>query len=104
MPSISDINKVLSNLRIYTFENPSNMIHEQVINTCNGDYEDQGEEGETIRVFDVFDGKFFLKLNIGTDSYGDNEFVRSISIVQGKTKKVTVYEFEETSIEKVNIK
>ena len=101
MPSISDINKVLSNLQIYTLEKPNNLIHEEVINTCSGD---QGEEGETIRVFDVFDGKFFLKLNIGTDSYGDNEFVRSISIVQGKTKKVTVYEFEETSIEKVNIK
>lgn len=93
--SIKKLNKALSQIQRFT-NTTKDMIYERVIKEIDTRGEgEQGEEGEIIRVFDVLEDGWFLKANIGTDSYGDNHFVRSIQIVRGQTKTVTVYEFSE---------
>ena len=59
-----------------------------------GDYGDQGESNEIYEVYDIglSDG-LFVKIRLGSDSYGYNETVDGVEFVRGKEKKVTVYEF-----------
>ena len=89
----SKINKMLGDFN--NLRHTSKCIHKNVVKKINDDgYGEQGESNEIYEVYDIGlpDG-LFIKLQIGSDSYGYNEFVAGVQFVSGKEKKVTVYEF-----------
>lgn len=86
------LNDKLKNLS--TLRHSSKLVHKEVVNEVDGDYGSQGEQGLTYEVYDIgLEAGMFVKLSITTDSYGDNESISGLEFVQGKEKKVTVYEF-----------
>lgn len=57
----------------------------------------EGSQGETNIITEVYHYQkdeldFHFKLVFNTDSYGEEEFLVSMSLVEPKTKNVTVYE------------
>jgi len=69
-------------------------IHRKVVNEITDDYGSQGDSNEIYEVYDIGlpDG-LFIKLRLGSDSYGDDQRVTGLEFVKGKEKTVTVYEF-----------
>ena len=59
--------------------------------------ESQGDYNEYFTIWKIKDPEFgegmFIKATVHTDSYGDNEFVKGIEFVKGKSKTVTIYEY-----------
>ena len=85
------LNEVLKDLNALRWG--SNKITQQVLKTIDPDGE-QGESGLSYEVYKLTDD-LYIKLTIGTDSYGDNEHVTGVEFVQPKQKVVT--EFEPTT-------
>lgn len=85
------LNEKLKDLRKIRYGKP---VHTEVVNSINGGYSDQGEEGLSYEVYDIgLEDGLFLKLTITIDSYGDSEKISGIEFVRGKEKTITVYEF-----------
>lgn len=86
---IKTINKVLSNIDSIRYsETP---IFKQGL---KGVEECCGGGGEWVEVFDLgLPDKWLVKLTIGTDSYGDNEFITGIQIVRETQKQTVTYEY-----------
>ena len=79
----------------FRYTNKNKLIHSEIVKDLTSYREgSQGESNEKYEVYDVNlpDG-WFIKLRLGSDSYGYNEFVENVSFVRGKEKKVTIYEF-----------
>ena len=60
----------------------------QVVKQIDG--EEEGEEGKSYEVFKI--GDVYVKLEITTDSYGDNEQITGIEFVKPIVKQVTDFE------------
>ncbi len=81
------LNKVLKDLknielkRVSTFES-DNFDREK----------NQGEEGERIDIYDLGEDDLFLQVITSSNSYGDEEGVKSIQFVKPITKTVKGYE------------
>lgn len=92
--NVEKLNEVLSDLE--GFRNSNVAVHTDVANEIDNSYGEgiQGEEGLSFEVFetDGLDG-YFVKLEIRTDSYGDNERISGVQFVKPKEKTVVVYEF-----------
>ena len=85
------LNSVLKDLSTFRYQNKP--IDRKVNYEVDG-YGEQGESNDIDEVYDIGlkDG-FFLKINIGSDSYGSHEFVRGLQFVKPKEKIVTIYEY-----------
>lgn len=67
-------------------------ITEEIIYEINNSYGD-GEQGAEGQKYEIYQYKgLFIKLDIRTDSYGENESVRGIQFVTPTEKTVLVYE------------
>jgi len=63
----------------------------EVINEIDGEG-DQGEEGLSYEVYKLSGTDIYIKLEVRTDSYGDNESITGIQFVQPTEKLVKVFE------------
>lgn len=81
--------KDLSGLR-----NRLSPVHKEIVNEITEDYGNQGDSNEIYEVYDINlpDG-LYIRLRIGSDSYGESEFVEGITFVKGKKKEIITYEF-----------
>jgi len=63
----------------------------EIINEIDGEG-DQGEEGLKYEVYHIPKTEFYIRLEIRTDSYGDNQSVTGIQFVKPTEKIVKVFE------------
>ena len=75
----------------------SKPVHREVVKEIDNDgYGEQGESNEIYEVYDIgLPNGLFVKLQIGSDSYGHDDRVTGVTFVQAQEKKVTVYEYNE---------
>lgn len=102
--TIEQFNTLLENIEVYTqylgnkkTDSKIKLVKRELITDLriNKSQEKEGKEGEEIRIFDVFPNTdYFLKVNIGTNSYVENEFLRSLKIVKKSEKTIKVFEYE----------
>lgn len=93
--SITKLNKILKDLM--NIRNSGKRIERTVIKDLNDEhYGGEGSQGDSNEIYEVYpiEGEtgLFIKLEIGSDSYGDNEFVAGIEIVRPVEKLVTLFE------------
>lgn len=95
MEQIKEVFKVFDNLYSLRSDEISycKCISKTTIDNCGSD----GNSGETDVITEVYHYQkdeldFYFKLVFNTDSYGCNEFLIAMSLVEPKTKNVTVYE------------
>lgn len=81
------INEALSDIPNLKYDKKFKIVATQ--KNQEGEYE--GSYSSEINVYDI-GSDTFLKVEIRTDSYGENEFVHSIQIVKPITKTITDYE------------
>jgi hypothetical protein len=81
------LNKILRDLPALR---RGNLLTKHVIKAIDPDGE-QGEDGISYEVYQISGTDIFVKLEIHTDSYGDNEHVFGIQFVQPVEKKITDY-------------
>lgn len=89
------INEKLANLE--RLRNSSKPVHKKVNYEINSEYDgEQGASNDIDEVYDIgLDGGLFIKLKIGSDSYGHEEFVTGIEFVKAVEKTIKVYKYEE---------
>lgn len=69
-------------------------VHVEILKELDGEGE-QGASGESYETYALpkeFGQGVFLRLQIGTDSYGDNSFVAGIQFVKQVERKIKGYE------------
>ena len=95
MEQIKELFKIFDNLYSLRGDKVENckLASKTKIDNCG----DDGYGGATDITTEVYHYQkdeldFHFKLVFNTDSYGDNEFLVSMSLVEPKTKTVTVYE------------
>lgn len=89
------INEKLGNLE--ELRNSLKPVHRKVNYEINSEYD--GEQGASNDIDEVYDiglsEGLFIKLNIGSNSYGYDEFVKGIEFVKAVEKTIKVYKYEE---------
>jgi len=99
---LKKINLVLANVsKIRRGQSRYNQVPEELVGITkvetkvqkevNGEGE-QGVEGVKFEIYELPFDNLFLKLEIRTDSYGDNERIEAIQFARATEKVVTVYE------------
>lgn len=92
---LSVVNEILENLENIrgSYGNKTfKKISQETIYEINNSYGD-GEQGAEGQSYEIYEYKgMFIKLDVRTDSYGDNEFVRGVQFVEPIEKTVLVYE------------
>lgn len=90
---LSQINEILSDISGIRYGKKGfDKFRTDVIKSINGEYSDQGQEGLSYEIYETPITGLLIKMEITTDSYGDNEKV--ISIQFGEPKEKTVTDFE----------
>jgi hypothetical protein len=84
------INEILSDLE--GIRRGNNRVEKIVEKEIEYNYAQQGEEDLVYEVYKTADPKTFVKLEIRTDSYGENERITSIQFVGKVSKTISVYE------------
>lgn len=86
------INEALSDISSLRYGNKKfkKVLNSKVDNLRGG--ESQGDFNEIVEIYSLGEDDLHLKLELRTDSYGDNEFVHSIQIVKPIVKQVTDFE------------
>lgn len=90
--SISQLNKMFQDFN--NLRNSGKRVERTVVKDLSS-YEDgsQGDSNESYEVYPVEGEKdLFIKLQIGSDSYGYNEFVVGMQFVRPTEKLVTLFE------------
>ena len=92
-----DYTKINSKLKdLNNLRNANKPVHREVVFEINRDYDgDQGSSDEIYEVYDIgLDNGLFVKLEIGSDSYGREQFVVGVQFVQAQEKTIKVYEYK----------
>lgn len=92
---IKKINEILSHIGEMVYDYGSNP-YKKVIDICDNKVDkyigSRGEYNTITRVFDLNSDNLFLKIELQTDSYGNNELISSIQFVKPIVKQVTDFE------------
>ena len=86
---LSEVNKILSNFHNLRRGKAENI---ETVRKVNGDYSSQGETGLSYEVYKTPIDGVYIKLEIITDSYGDDEIINGIEFVKPIQKTVTIFE------------
>lgn len=90
------LNQVLANFNSLRHgRNNLQRVAKQVVKEIDEEGE-MGESGLTYEVYKISDD-LYIKLTVGTDSYGENEYVQGVQFVQPKNTVVTSYESKSTN-------
>lgn len=85
------INEALSNIPQLRYGKKFQKVASNKIDNLRGG-ESPGDYDEIIEIFSLGVDDLHIKLEMRTDSYGDNEFVHSIKIVKPVVKTITDFE------------
>ena len=89
----AQLNLILSDLRNIRYDSKKyQKITSEVIKQIDGDYGSQGDEGQTFEIYSTPIEGVYVKLDVRTDSYGDNEFVHGLAFVKPVEKVVQFFE------------
>ena len=93
---LQEINKILSFIPVMVNDYGQNpykkVLDKRDGNLQDSDYGSQGESDTITRVYDLSKNDLFLKIELSTDSYGNNESVSKIEFVKPVVKQVTDFE------------
>ncbi|MAX51480.1 MAG: hypothetical protein CMH22_05830 [Methylophaga sp.] len=87
---LKKINEVLENLSVYGLKSKYDLVSEHEPSNYWSE-KGQGEESESVYIFKI-EGDNYLKLVNATDSYGDNEHVKSVQFVKPVKKTITDFQ------------
>jgi anaerobic ribonucleoside-triphosphate reductase len=83
------LNEMLSNLNNIRYGSKGyKRVQEKVEHKVDVNYERQGEEGLSYEVYSTPYPELYIRLEVKTDSYGDNEHVSGIQFVEPKEKVI----------------
>lgn len=79
------------NLKNFTFVKEIHNDLEEI-----GSNPKEGIDGHACYIlkWDELPKEYFLKVELTSDSYGDNVSLKSLTIVKGKSRQITVFEYE----------
>lgn len=83
LSTINELLKDFSNFGIAISTDQSDNYHEE---------KEQDTEGIKVEIFPTPEKDVFLKVTTASDSYGDNEHVKSIQFVAATEKIITIFE------------
>ncbi len=87
--NLSTVNEILKNFNNLRRGKAENI---EVVKKVNGEYTSQGETGLSYEVYKTPIDGVYVKLEIITDSYGDDETINGIEFVKPIQKTVTIFE------------
>ncbi len=92
LKQLKSLNKILKDL--HSIRNSGKRVERIVVKDLS-EY-DGGSQGDSSEIYEVYpiegEENLFIKLEIGSDSYGCNEYVSGIQFVQPTERTVTCYE------------
>ena len=89
------INEILTDLSVIRRDTKKyKKISTEEIYKIRNQYGDgeQGAEGQSFEIYSTPMDGVFVKLDVRTDSYGDNEFVHGLTFVKPKEQIVQIFE------------
>ena len=93
--TLKQVNEILSDLegirRSWNKRTGYSQVNKEILKEIMEGGE-QGENGEYTEVYSTPLKDLYLKFQINTDSYGDNEYITSVQFCHIITKEVQVYE------------
>lgn len=85
------INEALSNIPQLRYGKKFQKVASNIVDNLRGG-ESQGDYDEIIEIYSLGVDNLHIKLELRTDSYGENEFVHAIKIVKPVVKTITDFE------------
>ena len=84
------LNAQLQNL--LGMRNGGDRVERRVVHEIDDEYDSQGDSNEIYETYKTPIDGVFIQIQLGSDSYGYNEFVSGVKFVTPTVKQVTTYE------------